>query len=71
MAWDRWEDEAVSVLGEGVMNTVDHEMACEYPVVVRSVYHPIVFAMEQKTMEDVLSEGPNDDADNQLEKNSE
>lgn len=62
IARDRRENKAKTVAGESVMDTVDHEVASEDPLVSRHVPHPVVLAVEKEPMKNVLGECPEEEA---------
>jgi len=51
MAWHRRKNKSVAVLGEGMVDSMYHEVGSEKPFVVRNVVHPVVFAVEEETVE--------------------
>lgn len=54
------EHQSESVLGEGVMDAVDEEVDDEYFRVIRE---PVVFGMEEESMEQIFGKGPGEESD--------
>jgi hypothetical protein len=50
--WREYKSEAI--LGERVVDAMDHEVASENPFVLGNVVHPVVFSVEEETMKHIL-----------------
>ena len=61
-SWNGWEYQSVSVLRESVVDAMDHEVTSEDPFVVGYVMHPVIFAMEEESVECVFSKRPPEDS---------
>jgi len=58
LAGEWGKHDALSVLGESVVDAVDGEVGGEYPAVMRHVRHPVVLAVEQVPVDNILCQCP-------------